>query len=170
MPEGIRCNTVFLPPITSVWPALCPPWKRTTPCAWSVSQSTILPLPSSPHWVPITTTFLAITKLPILKNLKGDDLPGAIAQHQLAIALQLPAQGRITKQINYHRLTRRAQLCNLVAQYGIVEQRRTNAQLHHLRCPQAVQLAQVHAESGRGVPGPPRPAPEFVAASPPHQP
>src|SRR3989338_4547392 len=61
MPEGIRCNTVFLPPITSVWPALCPPWKRTTPCAWSVSQSTTLPLPSSPHWVPITTTFLAIT-------------------------------------------------------------------------------------------------------------
>jgi hypothetical protein len=36
------------PPITSVCPALWPPWKRTTPCALSVSQSTILPLPSSP--------------------------------------------------------------------------------------------------------------------------
>ena len=33
-------------------------WKRTTPCAISVSQSTSLPLPSSPHWVPTTTTFL----------------------------------------------------------------------------------------------------------------
>src|ERR1700712_924347 len=42
--------------MTSVWPALWPPWKRTTPCAWSVSQSTTLPLPSSPHWVPTTTT------------------------------------------------------------------------------------------------------------------
>ena len=60
MPEGIRCSTVFLPPITSVWPALWPPWKRTTPWAWSVSQSTILPLPSSPHWVPTTTTLRAI--------------------------------------------------------------------------------------------------------------
>src|SRR5512138_1208955 len=59
MPDGIRCSTVFLPPTTSVWPALWPPWKRTTPCARSVSQSTILPLPSSPHWVPMTTTFLA---------------------------------------------------------------------------------------------------------------
>src|SRR5258706_2117822 len=56
MPEGISCKAVFTPLITSVWPALCPPWKRTTPCAWSVSQSTILPLPSSPHWVPTTTT------------------------------------------------------------------------------------------------------------------
>src|SRR3954462_5547798 len=59
IPDGIRCSTVFLPPMTSVWPALCPPWKRTTPCARSVSQSTILPLPSSPHWVPMTTTLRA---------------------------------------------------------------------------------------------------------------
>src|SRR2546430_16147265 len=60
MPEGIRCSTVFLPAMTSVCPALCPPWKRTTPCARSVSQSTILPLPSSPHCVPITTTLRAL--------------------------------------------------------------------------------------------------------------
>src|SRR5690606_28882811 len=33
-----------------------PPWNRTTPRAVSVSQSTSLPLPSSPHWVPTTTT------------------------------------------------------------------------------------------------------------------
>src|SRR5687767_3088181 len=65
MPEGMRCSTVFLPAITSVWPALWPPWKRTTPCARSVSQSTILPLPSSPHCVPITTTLRALMLLPL---------------------------------------------------------------------------------------------------------
>src|SRR5207249_7575087 len=63
MPEGMRCSTVFLPAMTSVCPALCPPWKRTTPCARSVSQSTILPLPSSPHWVPMTTTLRALMGL-----------------------------------------------------------------------------------------------------------
>src|SRR5437868_4632652 len=63
MPEGMRCSTVFFVPMTSVWPALWPPWKRTTPCARSVSQSTILPLPSSPHWVPMTTTFRAFIAL-----------------------------------------------------------------------------------------------------------
>src|SRR5436190_22566769 len=43
--------------MTSVWPALWPPWKRTTMSACSDSQSTILPLPSSPHCEPTTTTF-----------------------------------------------------------------------------------------------------------------
>src|ERR1041385_3037380 len=43
--------------MTSVWPALWPPWKRTTTSARALSQSTILPLPSSPHWAPITATF-----------------------------------------------------------------------------------------------------------------
>src|SRR3954453_21459399 len=48
--------------MTSVWPALCPPWNRTTTSACSQSQSTILPLPSSPHWAPTTTTFaIALT-------------------------------------------------------------------------------------------------------------
>src|SRR5690606_21915130 len=63
MPEGIRRNMVLLPLIHSVWPALWPPWKRTTPWADSASQSTILPLPSSPHWVPITTIFLLISSI-----------------------------------------------------------------------------------------------------------
>src|ERR1700754_4886580 len=44
--------------MTRVWPALWPPWKRTTISARSESQSTILPLPSSPHCEPITTTFV----------------------------------------------------------------------------------------------------------------
>src|SRR5487761_2317852 len=46
-----------MPSITKVWPALWPPWNRTTISACSESQSTILPLPSSPHWDPTTTTF-----------------------------------------------------------------------------------------------------------------
>ena len=54
--------------MTSVWPALWPPWKRTTPCALSVSQSTILPLPSSPHWVPMTTTFLPMRPMVLQRN------------------------------------------------------------------------------------------------------
>ncbi|KAG1434153.1 hypothetical protein G6F57_021717 [Rhizopus arrhizus] len=56
MPDGIRCRTVFLPLMTRVWPALWPPWKRTTAPISSVSRSTLLPLPSSPHWAPNTTT------------------------------------------------------------------------------------------------------------------
>ena len=42
--------------MTSVCPALCPPWKRAITSARSESQSTILPLPSSPHCAPTTTT------------------------------------------------------------------------------------------------------------------
>src|SRR5690242_4339058 len=63
MPEGIRCSTVFLPLITSVWPALWPPWKRATALTRSVSRSTILPLPSSPHWAPRMTTDLPMKVL-----------------------------------------------------------------------------------------------------------
>src|SRR6266581_3017326 len=56
-PEGSRLSRYSTFPMTSVWPALWPPWKRTTTSARSDSQSTILPLPSSPHWAPITATF-----------------------------------------------------------------------------------------------------------------
>src|SRR5580704_9427987 len=56
-PEGNSDSLYVVPLITSVWPALWPPWKRTTMSACSESQSTILPLPSSPHWEPTTTTF-----------------------------------------------------------------------------------------------------------------
>src|SRR6185369_6647233 len=48
-------------PTTSVCPALCPPWKRTTASARLASQSTILPLPSSPHWAPITVTLAKVS-------------------------------------------------------------------------------------------------------------
>src|SRR5579875_1760121 len=55
-PEGSSDNLYSTLPMTRVWPALCPPWKRTTTSARSDSQSTILPLPSSPHWAPTTAT------------------------------------------------------------------------------------------------------------------
>src|SRR5690606_30182341 len=56
MPLGMRRRIVFSPFTTSVWPALLPPWYRTTTSACSVKRSTIFPLPSSPHWAPTTTT------------------------------------------------------------------------------------------------------------------
>ncbi len=67
-PEGISDRMVFWPSMTSVWPALCPPWKRATAAARSVSRSTTLPLPSSPHCVPMT-----MTKRPISDSLSGPD-------------------------------------------------------------------------------------------------
>src|SRR3984957_7632688 len=58
IPEGIRERMVFLPSTTRVCPALWPPWNRATAAARSMRRSTTLPLPSSPHWVPMTTTNL----------------------------------------------------------------------------------------------------------------
>src|SRR5205809_2579798 len=54
-PAGTRFRTVFSPFTTSVWPALFPPWKRTTTSASAASRSTIFPFPSSPHCVPTMT-------------------------------------------------------------------------------------------------------------------
>src|SRR5215467_1555792 len=65
-----------MPSITSVWPALWPPWKRTTMSACSESQSTILPLPSSPHCEPTTTTFAMA--FPCLRRPSGALLAGAL--------------------------------------------------------------------------------------------
>src|SRR5512146_506921 len=64
--------------MTSVWPALWPPWKRTTISARSDSQSTILPLPSSPHWAPTTVT-LAISLLHFLRRTVGEHMRAAEA-------------------------------------------------------------------------------------------
>src|SRR3989441_7143571 len=63
MPEGIEWSTYFSRPTTTVWPALLPPWYRTTTFTCGASTSTTLPLPSSPHWVP-TTTMLGMAGLP----------------------------------------------------------------------------------------------------------
>src|SRR4051794_31764125 len=54
MPDGIRWNLNSSPSRTIVWPALFPPWNRTTISARSASRSVTLPLPSSPHWAPTT--------------------------------------------------------------------------------------------------------------------
>src|SRR6478735_12152669 len=51
----MRWNFHVSPLRTIVWPALLPPWKRTTASACSASRSVILPLPSSPHWAPTMT-------------------------------------------------------------------------------------------------------------------
>src|SRR5579863_6377498 len=60
--------------MTSVWPALWPPWKRTTISACSDNQSTILPFPSSPHWAPTTTTFPISQLFPLQLSLFRHDL------------------------------------------------------------------------------------------------
>src|ERR1700754_718611 len=62
-----------------VWPALLPPWKRTTMSARFDSQSMILPLPSSPHWAPITVTFamlLLVRKRRVIRRRTGYSMEG----------------------------------------------------------------------------------------------
>src|SRR5690349_15175668 len=54
-PAGTRFRMVFSPFTTSVWPALLPPWKRTTTSASAARRSTTFPFPSSPHCVPMMT-------------------------------------------------------------------------------------------------------------------
>src|SRR4029453_11535351 len=58
IPLGTRWNANFSSPLTIVWPALLPPWKRTTTSACSARRSTTLPLPSSPHWAPTITVLV----------------------------------------------------------------------------------------------------------------
>src|SRR6266446_9188114 len=41
--------------MTTVCPALLPPWYLTTKSTLSPSRSVALPLPSSPHWAPTIT-------------------------------------------------------------------------------------------------------------------
>src|SRR4030042_3980963 len=63
MPEGVRRSLNSPWGLTTVWPALSPPEKRTTYFAFSASISTILPFPSSPHWAPITAATGMFTSL-----------------------------------------------------------------------------------------------------------
>src|SRR5712671_1253602 len=80
-PEGSRLSLYSVFPTRRVWPALWPPWKRTTTSARSDSQSTILPLPSSPHWAPTTAT-LAIR---VSSSLTSDWVRRALFEHVAAI-------------------------------------------------------------------------------------
>src|SRR5262247_284501 len=98
MPEGTECSTYFSRPTTTVWPALLPPWYRTTTFTCGVSTSTTLPLPSSPHCVP-TTTMLGMTPtsreilehpLRSLQHLRDPDgplrAPGEVDHQRLTLA------------------------------------------------------------------------------------
>ena len=150
MPEGIRCSTVFLPPMTSVCPALCPPWKRTTPRAWSVSQSTILPLPSSPHWVPTTTTFFAIA-LSVLESSCTVHSAAALRpslRSQLRARRASPAVPRQVDDDHVPRARKRRRCAaagaRRAARTARARPERRVAVGHRLR-----ELAQVHAEAGR---------------------
>src|SRR6266850_2489663 len=144
MPEGTRCSTVFLPPITSVCPALCPPWKRTTPWAWSVSQSTTFPLPSSPHWVPMTTTFLATASA--LAQFAHGPLAGAL--DELAVAGGLSALG-VPRQRDHDDLPGGSQLTDRGGEPRIVRIRRSHGRrTGHVRSGTR-KIAQIHAESRR---------------------
>src|SRR5260370_1364200 len=146
MPEGTRCRTVFLPPITKVCPALCPPWKRTTPWAWSVSQSTTLPLPSSPHWVPMTTTFLATVSA--LAQIAHGPLSGAF--YELALAFGSIALRRVSRKRGHDNLPRGSQLADRRGEARVVGAGRTNGgRLRSVRR-NPREIAQVHAESRRG--------------------
>src|SRR5438094_3569441 len=144
IPEGTRCRTVFLPPITRVCPALCPPWKRTTPCAWSVSQSTTLPLPSSPHWVPMTTTFLA-TVSALAQFAHG---PLAAALDELSVAVGLDAFHGVSWKPDHDDLPGGSQLADRRGEPRVVRVRRPNRRGFRLVRGSAREIAQIHAESG----------------------
>src|SRR3569623_1457621 len=119
MPLGMRCSAVFTPLITSVWPALWPPWKRTTPCAISVSQSTNLPLPSSPHWVPTTPTFRPfVFVMTVIESGFSDrfDAPLAAFAGQFAVAVELVHFAFVARQYADHCFTFRAQCGDRFAQ------------------------------------------------------
>src|SRR5579885_2753750 len=74
--------------MTSVWPALWPPWKRTTISALSDNQSTILPFPSSPHWAPTTTTFPISQLFPLQLSLFRHDLFEKIRSRPVRLPIQ----------------------------------------------------------------------------------
>src|SRR5262249_8870405 len=53
--------------MTTVCPALLPPWYLTTKSTLSPSKSVALPLPSSPHWAPTITMAGMTTRLAIAR-------------------------------------------------------------------------------------------------------
>ena len=67
-PDGMSCRANRCPLTTSVWPALWPPWYRTTSAISLAMVSVTLPLPSSPHCVP-TTTVAGMPSLPFARRI-----------------------------------------------------------------------------------------------------
>src|SRR3989338_1584303 len=157
MPLGIRCSAVFTPLITSVWPALWPPWKRTTPCAFSVSQSTSLPLPSSPHWVPTTTTLRPGTTALLFLiiccfRLNVLQCPHAALRwhlHQLAVAMKLIDFVFMARQCAHHGVALGPQAGNGFTQFDIHAPGRADRGHQGARRNGRHQLLDVQAEADR---------------------
>src|SRR5437660_4682814 len=62
----------------TVWPALLPPWLRTTISALAVSTSMIFPFPSSPHCAPTRIVFAILSQAincPDASARRSRDLP-----------------------------------------------------------------------------------------------
>src|SRR5687768_6889888 len=82
MPEGTRWSLNSPPSLTTVWPALLPPWNRMTRSASCARRSVIFPLPSSPHCAP---TIAVTGTCSDAKGLRG---PAEEAAHQLDAELR----------------------------------------------------------------------------------
>src|SRR5215207_4242076 len=110
----MRWNFHVSPSRTIVWPALLPPWKRTTTSARSARRSTTLPLPSSPHWAPTMT-------VPGTAGDCDDSARGSVALGT-QVALVRPEEGqRIATDLDQARDRAGA---DLLLEGGLVEVRR----------------------------------------------
>src|SRR6266487_39893 len=69
--------------MTTVCPALLPPWYLTTKSTLSPSRSVALPLPSSPHCAPASTMAGIRRSLPCSG---GAAVPGVAGQHRRGLA------------------------------------------------------------------------------------
>src|SRR5690606_27395776 len=132
------------PPMTSVWPALRPPWNRTTPATDSVSQSTILPLPSSPHCVPMITTFFAI---PFTSTSTND--PATVLPDELAVAGELLRLVLVSGKGLQDHLPSCAQGGDRLAKFGVVPPGRPDRGRSGRRGRELRQRAQLQGEAGR---------------------
>src|ERR1700682_2337197 len=80
MPLGSSWNLNSPCSVTTVWPALLPPWLRMARSAPSARRSMILPLPSSPHCPPTTMMTTASPPLAVRAAGRGA-VVGAAATH-----------------------------------------------------------------------------------------
>src|SRR3954453_7625000 len=97
-----------------VWPALLPPWKRTTASACSASRSVIFPLPSSPHWAPTMTIpgtgrslgRAAPDDLPVIGTDDRDDLAHLLEPRHRPLGDLLDELLAVEVRRDHHRLLR----------------------------------------------------------------
>ena len=67
-PDGTLWSLYVFPSATTVWPALSPPWNRTTISYFSASMSTSFPFPSSPNWAPVIIVNMLYHRLVVGKS------------------------------------------------------------------------------------------------------